>query len=162
MRPPVGLQKRRRWWRRRARRSTAAVAEVPAPEHPVTYFYELDPTLYTATSGTFIGSLFTRFGMENIADPARSRRDRVPPTIARGGDRRRPRPDLPGRHPVLPAGSLPPWRLDPVGTPSVRWNGATSSNFPTMSPPAGDRVSSSWPTRSVRRLERHLEHVAER
>ena len=47
-----------------------SVAEVPAPEHPVTYFYELDPTLYTATSGTFIGSLFTRFGMENIADPA--------------------------------------------------------------------------------------------
>ncbi len=47
-----------------------AVEEVPTAEHPATYFYELDPTLYTATSGTFIGSLFTQFGMENIADPA--------------------------------------------------------------------------------------------
>ena len=47
-----------------------SVEEVPRAEHPVTYYYELDPTLYTATSGTFIGSLFTQFGMENIADPA--------------------------------------------------------------------------------------------
>ena len=47
-----------------------AVEGVPAAEHPATYYYELDPTLYTATSGTFIGSLFSRFGMENIADPA--------------------------------------------------------------------------------------------
>jgi iron complex transport system substrate-binding protein len=47
-----------------------SVAEVPEMAHPVTYYYELDPTLYTATSGTFIGSLFTGFGMENIADPA--------------------------------------------------------------------------------------------
>ena len=35
-----------------------------------TYFVELDPTLYSATSKTFIGALFNRFGMVNIADKA--------------------------------------------------------------------------------------------
>jgi iron complex transport system substrate-binding protein len=47
-----------------------SVGEVPEMAHPVTYYYELDPTLYTATSETFVGSLFSGFGMENIADPA--------------------------------------------------------------------------------------------
>jgi iron complex transport system substrate-binding protein len=47
-----------------------SVAEVPEMAQAVTYFYELDPTLYTATSATFIGSLFSGFGMENIADSA--------------------------------------------------------------------------------------------
>lgn len=35
----------------------------PAP----TYFYELDPTLYTATADTFIGSVFSLAGLRNIA-----------------------------------------------------------------------------------------------
>lgn len=35
-----------------------------------TYYYELDNTLYTVTSKTFIGSLFTMAGYENIADGA--------------------------------------------------------------------------------------------
>lgn len=34
------------------------------------YYVELDPTLYSATSSTFIGALFSRFGMVNIADKA--------------------------------------------------------------------------------------------
>jgi iron complex transport system substrate-binding protein len=33
-----------------------------------TYFYELDNTYYTVTSNTFIGSLMSSFGLENIAD----------------------------------------------------------------------------------------------
>ncbi|MBU6201735.1 MAG: ABC transporter substrate-binding protein [Acidobacteria bacterium] len=33
-----------------------------------TYFYELDDTLYSLTSRTFIGSLMGRFGLVNIAD----------------------------------------------------------------------------------------------
>jgi iron complex transport system substrate-binding protein len=41
------------------------------PSHPRTkYYYELDPTLYTVTSKTFVGSLFSMFGLNNIADPA--------------------------------------------------------------------------------------------
>jgi iron complex transport system substrate-binding protein len=37
---------------------------------PLTYYHELDNTLYTATSNTFIGELYTRLGLENIADAA--------------------------------------------------------------------------------------------
>lgn len=36
---------------------------------PLTYFYELSPDLYSATSKTFIGSLFTMAGLNNVADP---------------------------------------------------------------------------------------------
>jgi iron complex transport system substrate-binding protein len=34
------------------------------------YYLEVDPTLYTATSHTFIGAEFSLFGMKNIADAA--------------------------------------------------------------------------------------------
>ena len=36
----------------------------------VTYFHEIDSTLYTATSDTFFGEIYGLFGMVNIADPA--------------------------------------------------------------------------------------------
>jgi iron complex transport system substrate-binding protein len=36
----------------------------------LTYYHEIDNTLYTATSKTFIGALYARLGMVNIADPA--------------------------------------------------------------------------------------------
>ncbi|HVB00702.1 MAG TPA: ABC transporter substrate-binding protein [Acidimicrobiales bacterium] len=35
-----------------------------------TYYIEIDPTYYTATSHTFIGALFSRFNMVNVADSA--------------------------------------------------------------------------------------------
>jgi iron complex transport system substrate-binding protein len=39
------------------------------PAHgQLTYYYELDQTYYSVTSGTFIGSLFTMAGLKNIAD----------------------------------------------------------------------------------------------
>ena len=34
------------------------------------YYWELDPTFYTVTSSTFIGSVLAEFGLENIADSA--------------------------------------------------------------------------------------------
>ena len=40
------------------------------PERPLTYYHELDKTLYSATSKTFIGQLYAQLGMENIADAA--------------------------------------------------------------------------------------------
>lgn len=46
------------------------VADVPARSTKLTYYYELEPSLYTVTSKTFIGSLFTLAGLENVADPA--------------------------------------------------------------------------------------------
>ena len=36
----------------------------------LTYFHELDPTLYSVTSSTFIGAVYGLFGLENVADPA--------------------------------------------------------------------------------------------
>jgi len=36
----------------------------------VAFFHEIDSTLYTATSSTFIGEIYNLFGLENIADAA--------------------------------------------------------------------------------------------
>lgn len=46
------------------------VAGVPEFPEPPSYFHELDPTLYTVTSDTFIGSVYELFGLRNIADEA--------------------------------------------------------------------------------------------
>jgi iron complex transport system substrate-binding protein len=46
------------------------VKDVPPRSTKLTYYYELDPTLYSVTSKTFIGALFALAGLENIADPA--------------------------------------------------------------------------------------------
>lgn len=46
------------------------VGQLPKRTAPLTYYYELDPTLYSVTSKTFIGSLFALAGMKNIADAA--------------------------------------------------------------------------------------------
>ena len=53
-----------------ATRIDTIVKSVPARTTPLSYFYELSPDLYTATSKTFIGSVFTLFGMRNVADSA--------------------------------------------------------------------------------------------
>ena len=36
----------------------------------LTYYHELDNTLYTVTSSTFIGQVYGLFGLTNVADPA--------------------------------------------------------------------------------------------
>ncbi|MCM4079312.1 ABC transporter substrate-binding protein [Paractinoplanes hotanensis] len=46
------------------------VKDVPARSAPLSYYYELDPTLYTVTSKTFVGSIFSLFGLTNVADAA--------------------------------------------------------------------------------------------
>ncbi|MBW6437759.1 ABC transporter substrate-binding protein [Actinoplanes hulinensis] len=46
------------------------VKSVPARSKPLSYYYELGPDLYSATSKTFIGSVFNLFGMTNVADAA--------------------------------------------------------------------------------------------
>ncbi len=55
---------------RLARSISAAEREAKGKGRGKTYYIELDPTYYTATSGTFIGSEFSLFGMRDIADPA--------------------------------------------------------------------------------------------
>jgi len=46
------------------------VKDLPRRAKKLTYYYELDPTFYSVTSKTFIGSLFTLAGLDNIADAA--------------------------------------------------------------------------------------------
>jgi iron complex transport system substrate-binding protein len=46
------------------------VADTPKPASALSYYHELDTTLYSATSKTFIGQIYGLFGLTNIADPA--------------------------------------------------------------------------------------------
>ncbi len=47
------------------------IAEAPDATG-LTYYHELDDTLYSVTSGTFIGHVYSLFGLNNVADPADS------------------------------------------------------------------------------------------
>jgi iron complex transport system substrate-binding protein len=51
-------------------RIATAIASTPTPDVPMTYFHLLDETLFTVTSSTFIGSVYSAFGLVNIADAA--------------------------------------------------------------------------------------------
>jgi iron complex transport system substrate-binding protein len=45
-----------------------AIAKIPTEAKGLTYFHELDNTLYTVTSATFIGSIYSLAGLTNISD----------------------------------------------------------------------------------------------
>jgi len=42
----------------------------PQVEDGTTYFHEIDANLYTVTSSTYFGQIYSMFGLENIADPS--------------------------------------------------------------------------------------------
>ena len=46
------------------------VLAAPEPAEPLSIYHELDPTLYSADSTTFIGELYSLLGLQNIADSA--------------------------------------------------------------------------------------------
>ena len=46
----------------------AIEGEVPTPDPSLTYYHELDPSLFSATSETFIGAVYAKLGLVNIAD----------------------------------------------------------------------------------------------
>jgi iron complex transport system substrate-binding protein len=50
----------------------AIVRSVPGSRRHLRVYHELDPTYYTATSKTFIGSVYRLFGFQDIADAADS------------------------------------------------------------------------------------------
>jgi iron complex transport system substrate-binding protein len=50
----------------------AIVRSVPKSRRHLRVYHELDPTYYSATSKTFIGSIYRLFGFKNIADAADS------------------------------------------------------------------------------------------
>jgi iron complex transport system substrate-binding protein len=47
------------------------VASVPKPHPPLRVYHELDDTYFSATSATFIGQVYSMFGLRDIADAAR-------------------------------------------------------------------------------------------
>ena len=55
-----------------AQQLDAVVKSAGTRARGLTYYHEIDNTLYTATSKTFIGALYSRLGMVNIADAADS------------------------------------------------------------------------------------------
>jgi ABC-type Fe3+-hydroxamate transport system substrate-binding protein len=52
-------------------RIAAAVASVPKATKPLSVYHELEQDYYSATSKTFIGSIYSLFGLKNIADAAK-------------------------------------------------------------------------------------------
>jgi iron complex transport system substrate-binding protein len=46
----------------------AAVKSAPKPAQPMTYYHELDNTYYSITENTFIGQVYSLFGLQSIAD----------------------------------------------------------------------------------------------
>jgi iron complex transport system substrate-binding protein len=48
----------------------ALLADLPERDDPLTYYHELDTQLYSVTSETFIGELYSMAGLDNIADAA--------------------------------------------------------------------------------------------
>jgi iron complex transport system substrate-binding protein len=49
-----------------------AKAVKATPKRKLSVYHELDPTYFTATSKTFIGRIYSLFGLRNIADAADS------------------------------------------------------------------------------------------
>lgn len=47
---------------------TALTEDLPKLDRPLSYYHELDNTYFSVTSDTFIGSIYSMFGLENIAD----------------------------------------------------------------------------------------------
>ena len=47
---------------------SAAVNAAPKPATPMTYYHELDNTYYSVTKNTFIGQVYSLFGLQSIAD----------------------------------------------------------------------------------------------
>ncbi len=53
----------------------AALDAAPVMDAPLSYYHELDPTLYTVTGNTFVGQVYSLFGLVNIADGAEEGND---------------------------------------------------------------------------------------
>ncbi len=65
------------------RRIDADVASVPRhPGKRLTVYYELDPTYYSLTSATFVGTLLKSLGAVNIADPESTTADAGYPQLS--------------------------------------------------------------------------------
>ena len=122
--------------------------DLPQRSTKLTYYHELDPELYSATSKTFIGSLYALAGLENIADAVGRRRQATAAT--RSSPRRSSsRPTRTSSSwPTPSAASRAPTRSRPAaaGPASPRSRTTRSSRSTTTSPRAGARA---WSTCSA-------------
>ncbi len=84
-------------------RIAAAAESVPAAAKGLRVYHELDPTLYSATSNTFIGQVEKVLGLENIADAAGSADNVFPQLSAEYVVEGRPAGRGARRHGLLPA-----------------------------------------------------------
>ena len=53
----------------------ALIADLPERDEPLTYYHELDDTLFSVTSDTFIGEVYALAGLQNVADEAEGAAD---------------------------------------------------------------------------------------
>ncbi|MFI5036254.1 MAG: ABC transporter substrate-binding protein [Acidimicrobiales bacterium] len=66
-----------------SRTISADIASVPAhPTKVVRVYYELDPTYYSLTSATFVGTLMKALGLVNVADPESTTADAGYPQLS--------------------------------------------------------------------------------
>lgn len=66
----TGRSKKAKELVRSMKEKIAAIVKNAAPEKGLKLFHEVDNTLYSATSETFIGRIYADFGVTNIADAA--------------------------------------------------------------------------------------------
>ena len=99
------------------------------------------PDLYSATSKTFVGQVYTALGLRNIADAADSAGYGLPAALGRVRRLGEPGPDRARRHRVLRAEGRRRSRRGPAGIGSAPCARARSSASTTRSRRAGGRAS---------------------
>ena len=113
-RSPATSARRPNWCRRCRPTSMRPSRAAPKPAQPLTYYHELDNTYYSVTENTFIGQVYSLFGLQSIADFAGGVQ-RLPAAVCRVDHLGRPRFDLPRRRRA--AASRPrPSRHGPAGS----------------------------------------------
>ena len=119
----------------------ASIASAPTGAQALKVYHELGPDYYSATSKTFIGSVYALLGLKNIADAADKTRLRLPAALRRV--HRHADPDLIVLADTKCCGQTAATsRSGRAGARSPRSRTATSSRSTTTSPLAGGRGSS--------------------
>ena len=130
------------------KRKIAAIAAAAPKASKLSFYEELSPDYYSATSTTFGGQVLKLLGLRNIADAADKSGSGYPKLSAEYIVVGEPRPDRPRRHEVLRPDRGEGGARRRAGARSPRSRTAASSLSATTSPRAGDRGSSTSCRRS--------------
>jgi iron complex transport system substrate-binding protein len=129
------------------------VSSVESPQRPLTFYHELDDTLYSVTSRTFIGQLYGLVGLENIADAAENAAGDYPQLSAEYVIRADP--DLIFLADTKCCGQSPATVADRPG-----WSGITAVRQGNVVP-LDDDVASRWGPRVVEYLRTIADAVSD-